>query len=175
MIFGKKKDEQKPLRISILTDTYLIDGLDRDGSSLAAAFDADPDDPTGGCLSLTDARLQPLGEIKSPPRNFNEWLMPSFDRVIAIWSDEPAAEDVLLEAWEDFQTPIKTLIYAGDFSIECILLSDEEDGPPDFMLHSFAPFEDAAITDLREKKPEVIHAKRGVINSALMHGFSIEK
>lgn len=175
MIFGKKKEETKPLRTFILTDRYLIDGLDEDGSSLAAAFDADPNDPTGGCLSLKDVRIQTLGETQTPPRNFNEWLMPSFDKVIAIWSDDPAAKDVLLDAWEEFQTPIKVLIYAGDYSIECTLYSDEEDAPPDFMLHTFAPFEDAEITRLLEKKPQTFRAKRGVVNSALMHGFSVEK
>lgn len=170
MIFGKKKQEQPALPISILTDQFLIEGLDEDGSALAAAFDAD-----GGCLAILDARVQPMNGIQIPARSFDRWLMPSFDKVIAIWSNDPAAEEILFGAWDDFQSPIKTLIYAGDFSIVCTLYSDEEDAPPDFMLHSFAPFEDGAITSLREKTPQALRARWGVLHSALMHGFSVEK
>ena len=181
MFFGNQEDETEPstedlpYRIFILTDQFLIEGLDEGGFALSAAFDADPNDPSGGCLTLLDARLQSLGVLDVPPRSFERWLLPSFDKVIAIWSNEPPAEDALLDAWEDFQTPIKTLIYAGDISIECKLYYDEDGSTPDFSLHSFAPFEEGLILNLRDKKSPALQAKWGVVNSALMHGFSVEK
>ncbi len=176
MIFGKKQEKpKKNIRVSILTNEYLVDGLDdSDASALSGAFDAEIDDPTGGCLPLKDARVQPMGRINTPTRTFDEWLIPSFTNVIAIFSDDPAAEDVILEVWEDYQTPFKVIIYSGTYVIEGTVYSEDED-PPDFMIHSFAPIEDLKITNQADKNAEVIRAKWGVVNSITMHGYSIEK
>lgn len=100
--------------------------------------------------------------------------MPSLTNVVAMFSDDPAAEDILLEMWEDYQTPFKVLIYSGTYIIEGTVYSEDE-APPDFMLLAFAPIEDLKITSQVDKKAEVIRAKWGVVNSMMMQGYSIEK
>lgn len=176
MIFGKKEEkEKKSIRVSILTNEYLVNGLDdSDSSALSGAFDAEIDDPSGGCLVLTDARVQPMGNINTPTRTFDEWRMPSLTNVVAMFSDDPAAEDILLEMWEDYQTPFKVLIYSGTYIIEGTVYSEDE-APPDFMLLAFAPIEDLKITSQVDKKAEIIRAKWGVVNSMMMQGYNLEK
>ena len=161
MIFGKKEEkEKKSIRVSILTNEYLVDGL-------SGAFDAEIDDPSGGCLLLTDARVQPMGNINTPTRTFDEWRMPSLTNVVAMFSDDPAAEDILLEMWEDYQTPFKVLIYSGTYIIEGTVYSAES-------IDAYY-VEDLKITSQVDKKAEVIRAKWGVVNSMMMQGYSIEK
>ena len=178
MFFGKKDkpaSSSRPVRVTILTDEYIIDALDDpDLSILHAAFDSDPTEPTGGTIILKDARLQALGKMETPARTFAEWRMPSFVKVIAIISDDPTAENLILQGWEDYQTPFKACIYAGAFTIEGTIYSEDEE-PPDFALHTFTPLENAIITYQLDKKEKAIGGRWGVVNSVLMHGFSIEK
>lgn len=176
MIFRKKEEKsKKSIRVSILTNEYLVEGLDdSDSSALSATFDAEVEDPAGGCLVLKDTHVQSMGNIHTPARTFPEWHIPSLTNVIAMFSDDPAAEDILLEVWEDHQTPHKVIIYSGAYVIEGTIYSEEE-APPDFILHAFAPMENLKITSQADKKAEPIHAKWGVVNSTMMQGYGVEK
>ncbi len=178
MFFGKKgkpASPSNPVRVTILTDEYIIDALDDPGLSiLQAAFDSDPHEPTGGTIILRDARVLALGKVETPARTFAEWHMPSLVKVIAIISDDPAAEALIHDGWGDYETPFKAFIYAGAFTIEGTIYSEDED-PPDFELHTFTPLENASITYQMDKKEKAIRGRWGVVNSVLMHGFSIEK
>lgn len=144
MIFGKKK-EDKPktaYRISVLSTDYLIDGYNiPDYPIFEAAFDTDFENPLNNSLELKDARVQPVGDLDLPARAFDLWRIPSMLNVVAAFSDDPAAEDDLLSNWEDFQTPFKVIICAGVFEVEGTIFSSDEDAPPDFSLHLFAPME----------------------------------
>lgn len=178
MFFGKKEEPetpQYPIRVTILTDEYIIDALDDPGLSiLQAAYDSEVQEPNGGTIILTDARVQPLGQVNTPARTFDEWRIPSFIKIIAVVSDDPAAEDLIIDGWPDYEHPFKTLIYAGAYTIEGNIFSEDED-PPAFTLRTFVPLENASITYQLDKKQKTISGRWGVVNSLLMHGFSIEK
>ena len=177
MFFGKQeepKKSMKPIRVTILTDEYIIDATDDpDLSIIMAAYDSEIQEPTGGTLILKDAYVKPLGNVNTPARTFSEWHMPSFVKVIAIISDDPAAEDLLVAGWPDHEHSFNAVIYAGGFTIDGKIFSENEE-PPKFELRTFVPLEDASITYQLDKKTEVIRGRWGVVNSVLMHGFSIE-
>ncbi|MBK6794689.1 MAG: hypothetical protein IPG80_19570 [Anaerolineales bacterium] len=177
MFFGKKEPEtpRNPIRITIVTDEYLIEAWDDPELSIFyAAYDSEVDDPTGGALILKDAYVKPLGKINTPARTFTQWRLPSFVKVIAILSDDPITEDIMAEAWVNYVTPFKSLLYAGAFTIEGTIFS-EDDNPPDFALRTFVPLENSIITYQFDKDFKPIQGRWGVVNSVLMHGFSIEK
>jgi hypothetical protein len=178
MFFGKKgKSEtpKSPIRVTVITDEYIIDAWDDpDLSILQAAYDSEVQEPTGGTIILKDAQVKPLGQVNTPARTFPEWRMPSLVKVIAIVSDDPAAEDLMVNGWLDYEYSFKAVIYAGAFTIEGKILSDYE-APPAFEVHTFVPLEDATITHQLDKKAAPIRGRWGVVNSVLMHGFSAEQ
>ena len=178
MFFGKKETTEKkknPIRLTILTDEYIIDALDDpDLSILQAVHDSEIGDASGGVIILKDATLHSLRHASAPARTFSEWRLPSLVNMIAILSDDPTAQQLIAEGWEDYQTPFKALIYAGAYIIEGKMFS-EDDTPPDFRIRTFAPLEDATITYALEQKEKTIRGRWGLVNSVLMHGFSIEK
>lgn len=91
MFFGKKEPEtpRNPIRISIVTDEYLIEAWDDPGIvTFTPHINYEVDDPTGGALILKDAYVKPLGKINTPARTFTQWRLPSFVKVIAILSDD---------------------------------------------------------------------------------------
>ncbi len=85
-----------------------------------------------------------LGRLDIPTRTFSEWQMPSLAKVIAVVSDDPAAEDRLIDGRVDNEHPTKALIYAGPFTVEGRLMAAEE-ACPNFEEHSFIPIEDALL------------------------------
>jgi hypothetical protein len=178
MFFGKKEvpePQKPPIRVTIITDEYIIDAMDDpELSILQAAYDSEIQEPTGGVIVLKDAHVQALGQVNTPARTFAEWRMPSFVKVIAIVSDDPAAEDFMVDGWTDYEYPFKAIIYAGAFTIEGKILSEDE-APPTFEIRTFVPLEESTITYQLDKKEKVIRGRWGVVNSVLMHGFSIEK
>jgi hypothetical protein len=178
MFFGKKEEEKapaKPIRVTIITDEYIIEAWDDpELSILQAAYDAEVSDLSGGTLVLKDAYVKPLGKINTPARTFSDWRISSFTKIIAIISDDPGAEDLIIDGWPDYEHPFKAIMYAGAFTIEGKIFSDDED-PPAFSIRTFVPLEDAAITYQLDTKIASIRGRWGVINSVLMHGFSIEK
>lgn len=178
MFFGKKDKPappSRPVRITILTDEYIIDALDDpELSILQAVYDSEIGDASGGVIILKDATLRSLRQAAAPARTFPEWRLPSLVSVIAILSDDPAANDLIRAGWEDYETPFKAFIYAGAYTIEGTIFS-EDDTPPDFMIRTFAPLEDATVTYQFDGKEKAIRGRWGVVNSVLMHGFSIEK
>ena len=175
MIFGKKEEKpKKSIRISILTNEYLMEGFDDpEYPAFSSAFDTNVNGLFDGSAKLKDARVQPIGNLNTPVRTFEEWHVTSLLNIIAIFSDDDDAEDILLETWEEYQNPFKVIIYAGTYTIEGTVYSDD-DTPPEFGLQIFAPMEDIKITNQMDKKAEVIRAKWGVINSAMMNGYSVE-
>lgn len=178
MFFGKKEESETPkppIRVTILTDEYIIDAWDDpELSILQAAYDSEFEDPTGGVIILKDAYVQPLGHVNTPARTFAEWRIPSLVKIIAIVSDDPGAEDRMVDGWVDYEYPHKAIMYAGAYTIEGNLFSVDED-PPVFDEITFLPLEDATITYQLDKKVKVIRGRWGVVNSILMHGYSIEK
>lgn len=180
MFFGKQEEPElpeqplKPFRVTILTDEYIIDALDDPEFSIfMAAYDSEVQEPTGGLFILKDAYVKPLGNVHTPARTFSEWRMPSFVKVIAIISDDPVAEDMLVNNWPDHEHPFQAIIYAGGFTIEGKIFSEDEE-PPKFELRTFVPLEEANITYQLDQKTESIRGRWGVVNSVMMHGFSIE-
>ena len=178
MFFGKKDkpaSPSRPVRVTILTDEYIIDALDDpELSILQAVYDSEVDDASGGVIVMKDATLRSLRQGAAPARTFPEWHLPSLVNIIAILSDDPAANDLIREGWEDYETPFKAFIYAGAYAIEGTIFS-EDDSPPDFMIRTFTPLEDATVTYQFDGKEKTIRGRWGVVNSVLMHGFSIEK
>ncbi|MBN8656525.1 MAG: hypothetical protein J0M11_12360 [Anaerolineae bacterium] len=178
MFFGKKDkpaSPKRPVRITILTDEYIIDALDDpELSILQAVYDSEVDDASGGVIVLKDATLRSLRQPNAAARSFSEWRLPSLVSIIAILSDDPVAQELIREGWEDYETPFKAFIYAGAYNIEGTIFS-EEDTPPDFMIRTFAPLEDATVTYPPDAKRTSLRGRWGVVNSVLMHGFSIEK
>lgn len=178
MFFGSKAEPKQPaklIRVTVLTDEYIIDAWDDpELSILQAAYDSEVSEPTGGTIILKDARVQPLGQADTPARTFAEWRMPSFVKVIAIVSDDSAVEDLLAGGWPNHKHPFKALIYAGAYTIEGKIFS-EDNASPKFDPHTFAPLEDAVITHRLDKTSKVIRGRWGVVNSVLMHGFNIDK
>lgn len=177
MFFGSKEEAKKPtkpIRITVLTDEYIIDAWDDpELSILQAAYDSEISEPTGGTVILKDAYVQPLGQVDTPARRFAEWRMLSFVKVIAIVSDDPAAEDLMISGWPDHEYSFNALMYVGAFTIEGKILSKDE-ASPKFDPHTFAPLEDATITFRLDKTSKVIRGRWGVVNSVLLHGFSVE-
>jgi hypothetical protein len=178
MFFGKEEEPEKPkrpIRVTILTDEYIIDALDDpELPIMQAAYDSEFSDLSSGSVVLTDAYVKPLGNTSAQARVFPKWYVPSFVSVIAIVSDDPAAEDLLVDGWLDYEYPSNAMIYAGRFTIEGKLYSDEEQSPPSFSVRSFAPLEESVITYQVDKKIETIRGRWGVVNSVMMHGYSIE-
>ena len=176
MIFGKKEEKpKKSIRISILTNDYLIEGFDDpEYHAFSAAYDTEADNLFNSSARLKDARIQPMGNLNTPVRTFEDWRVPSLFNVIAIFSDDPAADEILQEMWESYQTRFKVILYIGIYTIEGTIYSDD-DTPPNFGMQMFAPMKDIKITNQADKKAEVIHGKWGVINSASMNGYSVEK
>ena len=177
MFFGKKEEPETtkpPIRVTIITDEYIIDAWDDpDLSIFFAAYDSEIQEPTGGALVLRDAYVKPLGKVNTPARTFSKWYMPSFVKVIAILSDDPNAEDILVDGWLDYVNPFKAQIYAGAFTIEGKIYSEDE-YPPSFEIRTFVPIEDAEIIYQLDKNVSPIRGRWGVVNSVLMHGFSVE-
>jgi len=178
MFFGSKEEPKKPakpIRVTVLTDEYIIDALDDPGLSiLQAAYDIEVDDFSGGSIVLKDAYVQPLGNINTPARTFSDWRIASFAKIIAIISDDPVAEDLILDGWPDYEHPFRAMIYAGAYTIEGKIFSEVET-PPAFALRTFAPLEEFTITYQLDKTSKVIRGRWGVVNSVLMHGFSVEE
>ena len=178
MFFGKKDkpaSPKRPVRITILTDEYIIDALDDpELSILQAVYDSEIGDASGGVIVLKDATLRSLRQPNAPARTFSEWRLSSLVSVIAILSDDPAAQELIREGWEDYETPFKAFIYAGAYTIEGTIFSEDET-PPDFRIRTFAPLEDATVTYPSDAKSKSLRGRWGVVNSVLMHGFSIEK
>ena len=176
MFFGKKEapeKKKKPIRITILTDEYRIDALDDpDLSILQAVYDSEVGDASGGVIVLQDVTVHSLRQPAIPARTFSKWRMPSLVSVIAILSDDPAAKDLIGEGWEDYQTSFKAFIYAGAYTLEGKIFSEDED-PPDFRFRTFAPLEDIVAKFSPNPKENSIAARWGLVNSVLMHGFSI--
>ncbi len=177
MFFGKQEEPETtkpPIRVTIITDEYIIDAWDDpDLSIFFAAYDSEIQDPTGGALILRDAYVKPLGKVNTPARTFSKWYLPSFVKVIAILSDDPNAEDILVDGWLDYVNPFKAQIYAGAFTIEGKIFSEDE-YPPAFEIRTFVPIEEAEIIYQLDKSISPIRARWGLVNSVLMHGFSIE-
>lgn len=178
MFFGKKDkpaSPKRPVRITILTDEYIIDALDDpELSVLQAVYDSEIGDASGGVIILKDATLRSLRQPNAPARSFSEWRLSSLVSVIAILSDDPAAQELIREGWEDYETPFKAFIYAGAYTIEGTIFSEDE-APPDFRIRTFAPLEDATVTYPSDAKSMSLRGRWGLVNSVLMHGFSIEK
>lgn len=177
MFFGNDEPAKTkpPIRLTIITDEYIVDAWDDPGLPiLQAAYDAEVADLSGGTMILRDARVKPLGNIQTPERTFPDWRIASFTKIIAILSDDPAAEDLILEGWPDYEHPFDAVIYAGAFTIEGKIYSEDED-PPAFEVRAFAPLEDAQITYQLDKKAAVIRGRWGLVNSIFMHGFSVER
>lgn len=176
MLFGKKEDPERPARpnrVTIITDEYIIDAWDDPGLSiLQAAYDSEISEPSGGTIVLKDACVKPLGGVDTPARTFSDWRMPSFVKVIAIVTDDPAAPNIMINGWLDYEHPNNATIYAGAHIFEGKILSDDED-PPAFAIRTFVPMEEATITHQLDKKVEVIRGRWGAVNSVLMHGFSV--
>lgn len=177
MFFGKKEEPtapKSPIRVTIITDEYIIDAWDDPELSIFhAAYDSEVQEPTGGTIILKDAYVKPLGQVNTPARTFPEWRMSSFVKVIAILSDDPNAEDILVDAWPDHEYSFKAQMYVGAFTVEGKIFSEDED-PPVFDIHTFTPIEDAEIIYQLDKNVSPIRGRWGVVNSVLMHGFSVE-
>ncbi|MBI3168213.1 MAG: hypothetical protein HYZ22_07040 [Chloroflexi bacterium] len=177
MFFGNKEESETskpPIHVTVVTDEYIIDAWDDpELSILQAAYDSEVSDLSGGNMVLKDAYVKPLGNINTPARTFPNWRIASFAKIIAIVSDDPAAEDLIVEGWTDYEHPFKALMYAGAFTVEGRIYSDDED-PPAFDIRTFAPLEDATITYQLDKNVAVIRGRWGVVNSVLMHGFTLE-
>ena len=175
MFFGKDKPEKpkKPIRVTIITDEYVVDAWDDpELSILQAAYDAEVADLSGGTMILKDARVKPLGNIQTPERTFPDWRIASFTKIIAILSDDPAAEDLILDGWPEYEHPFDAVIYAGAFTIEGKMYSEDED-PPSFGVRVFTPLEDAQVIYQLDKKATAIRGRWGLVNSIFMHGFSV--
>ena len=167
--------ERLPQHVSVLTTEYIARGLDDpEYSAFESADDTRLGDDEGSGLVLTDVVVESVGSLKTPPRTFANWRIPSMKNVIAILAEDVPAQETLLEVWKDFKTPFKVMIYTGSFVIEGTILSDDDD-PPEFYRQAFRPIEDATISYQMGLKTETIHVKQGLVNVFQIHGYSVEK
>ena len=176
MFFGNDEPAKTkpPIRLTVVTGEYLIDAWDDPELSVfTAAFDASIDEPNGGNIILKDAQVRSFGRLNTPARTFSEWRVPSLAEVIAIVSDDPAAEDLLIDGWLEHEHPFRALIYTGPFTVEGRILSPEET-PPTFLENSFIPIEDALLTYRLDEKTTPIRGRWGVVNFLMAHGWSLE-
>lgn len=174
----KETDYELELRaalrhVSVLTPEYLVKGLDDAGYS---AFEAAGDLRRGADgdygFVMTNAVVQSL-RLRSAPRNFRQWHVPSLEQVVLISAEDDFAIECMLDYWSDFAKPFKAVLYCGPFLIEGLLLSDE-DAPPDFSRLAFRPIQDATVTYQLGGNQEILRVRHGVVHAAHLHGFGFE-
>ncbi len=154
-MFGAKKETTTALwKIQILTTDYLVEGSvapDKVGgqniweraSQLAVA--------DGGAaafrqLRLSDAKLQPTGNLKLPAQTFAEWNMTTADAVIAIIPNDAGSLQAGQKAFKDFSHPMTGVVFAGPYVMQAKLLSDSGDrNRSPFSMTEFLPVADAKI------------------------------
>jgi hypothetical protein len=167
--------DRNPGHISVMTTEYIVSGLDDQAyPAFEAAEDARVGEAENTGISLMNAVVRPLGYLKSPPRAFPCWRIPSMEVVVAILADDVPAQESLLEIWRDFRVPFRAMIYAGQFLIEGTFYSEDED-PPEFTRQTFRPIEDATITGLMGGGIDEMQIKLGLVNLRHIHGFNAER
>lgn len=177
MFFGNDKPEKtRPsVRLTVVTSGYIIDAWDDPELSVyTAAFDSSISEPSGGDIILRDAHVRPIGALKTPERVFSEWRMPSLSTVVAILSDDPAAEDLLIDGWLEYEHPVRAMVYVGAFTVEGKMLSPGEE-LPGFHEHSFIPIADALLTHQSDDKTPQIRGQWGLVNLLMADGWSMER
>lgn len=169
-MFGRKPTKQPApdQAIQILTPEYLIDCY------------SDPEDNIFEYLSTADstddfnytfksARIQPTGILSISPFSCQEWRGEYLASITALMPRDDAALEAARAAFEDSEYPFRVEIFAGQYLLRGVFMSDMED-EPHFI--TFIAVKDAEIESLLpEAKMSHLSFPFLILNGTHIHGY----
>ena len=158
---------QRPFVMQALTLDYLVEGNVQPGDELTSILLGGWEYYKSRCLlTLTDARVQPTGNLTTPTLSVSQWVLQHRTGLVALIPRDEAGTQALLKAAPSKTFSLRAVMYAGSYVIRASLI------PGDLFEKAFNPAKDAEIDcQLPGAQLSRLTAPWLVLNSQLVQGY----
>ncbi len=184
-MFGSKNKKppvpKLPWAMQILTTEYLIEGLVQpqeyqfdDKDLFWNAFHGTVNEvgtKTFANKRLTDVQVQPTGSLAVPKQAYSQWRLTPSASLVAIIPNDDASRQAAQAACPDYKYPLRGVVYAGPYRIQCTVLLTNADHTNLYYEWSLLPVQAAEI--LPSGQFAGLQVPWLFLNSGVVHGIGV--